>query len=117
MSGSKFVFVGLVLVAVTLAFGNAISSLADCANMEPQKHPTIAWGSNVKCGDPPVQCGQNYAITNNWACDLHSDDYECLTGEVVLVEVHQYTCSPDCDEKPVTEIKGPGPIKHECGNP
>ncbi len=111
LRGAKVVAVAFVMAAGTLAFGAALSVLADCPNMEPQKHPTISWGSNVKCGDPPEQCGQNYSITNNWACDLPSDDHRCVPGEVVLVEVHQFRCP--CAET-VTEIKGAGPTAQVC---
>lgn len=105
----------VLLIMLSLAFAVDAAYGVVCSHKEAQKHPTISWGGNVSCevGDPPQQqhCGQNYAITNNWACDLASPNKCCKSGNVVLIEMHQFSCP--CTET-VTNISGPGPTTLAC---
>jgi len=106
-----------VMLVVVLALGFAMVAKAACPDKEPRVTPTTTMTGFQHCGDPPVQCPQNYVINYTRTCVLPSPGQCCTAGQVIASEIHSYTCNPGCTET-ITQVNGTDIVKTSCvGNP
>jgi hypothetical protein len=105
------------MIVVVLALGFTLVAKAACPNKEPRVVGTTVWGGFQHCGDPPVQCPQNYTVNYTRTCVLPSPSNCCVAGPVTVSVVHSYSCNPGCTET-ITEVPGTDIVKTSCvGNP